>query len=39
VLILRCILEVGRAWFFWALVGLGLHASGSGFLGLEKFTK
>jgi hypothetical protein len=32
-------IEVGRAWFFRARVGLGLHTLGSGFWGLKKFTK
>jgi hypothetical protein len=30
------LLEVGRAWFFGAQFGLGLHTLGSGFYGLKK---
>jgi hypothetical protein len=33
------VIEVGQALFFRARVGLGLHTSGLGFFGLEKFTK
>jgi hypothetical protein len=33
------LLEVGRALFLRVQVGLGLHTSGSGFWGLEKFAK
>jgi hypothetical protein len=32
------VLEVRRAWFFWAWVGLELYTSGLGFFRLEKFT-
>jgi hypothetical protein len=32
-------IEVGRALFFWARVGLELCTLGSGFSGLEKFTQ